>query len=223
MTALDRAERYLAIPARDGAELGGLWWSSRRDAVERRDGTTLAVTDEVRAVLDGALAHPAVPAFAFVLNVLHLMKAGGGHGFDSLSRAYAGTRGVAARGRNVGLLIAELCRLLPWVPGSIKMEDVAVALRRSACTGRTRARNRSKSRRTRGLNSRLTSPAGSPITTRRRWSTGSPTGAARGRADRGSRSRRNRSRSGWRGCWPAPACAAARRRRGPRPRRSTPR
>lgn len=129
MTALDRAERYLAIPARYGAELGGLWWSSRRDAVERRDGTTLAVTDEVRAVLDGALAHPAAPAFAFVLNVLHLMKAGGGQAFDPLRRAYAGTRGVAARGRNVGLLIAELCRLLPWVPGSIKMEDVAGALR----------------------------------------------------------------------------------------------
>ena len=129
MSALERAERYLTIPPLYGADLGGLWWSSRRDAIERLDGTTLAVADEVRTVLDGVLAHPAAPAFAFVLNALDLMKTGAGTGFHRLSAAYAQTRGVAARGRNVGLLIARLCRNLPWVPGAIKPDDVAVVLR----------------------------------------------------------------------------------------------
>lgn len=129
MSALDRAERYLVIPPRYGAELGGLWWSSRHDAIERRDGTTLAVADEVRAVLEGALSHPAAPAFAFVLNLLHRMKTGGGPEFEPLHKAYTATRGVVARGRNVGLFIARLCDDLPWVPGSITFEDVSTALR----------------------------------------------------------------------------------------------
>ncbi|MBP3954684.1 hypothetical protein J8F10_05225 [Gemmata sp. G18] len=129
MNELDRAEQYLTIPPQYGAELGGLWWSSRRDAIERRDGTTLAVADEIRTVLEGALAHPAVPAFAFVLNVLCLMKSDGEPRFAPLRQAYANTRGVTARGRNVGLLIARLCRDLPRVPGAIKIEDVTVALR----------------------------------------------------------------------------------------------
>ncbi|VTR95019.1 Uncharacterized protein OS=Singulisphaera acidiphila (strain ATCC BAA-1392 / DSM 18658 / VKM B-2454 / MOB10) GN=Sinac_2118 PE=4 SV=1 [Gemmata massiliana] len=129
MNTLDRAEQYLAIPPQYGADLGGLWWSSRRDAIERRDGATLAVADEIRAVLDGALTPATVPAFAFVLNVLFLMKSNGGTRFESLHQAYAATRGVAARGRNVGLLIARLCRALPPVPGRITMEDISVALR----------------------------------------------------------------------------------------------
>ncbi len=129
MNTLDRAEQYLAIPPQYGTDLGGLWWSSRRDAIERRDGNTLAVADEVRTVLDGALTPATVPAFAFVLNVLFLMKSNGGTRFESLHQAYAATRGVAARGRNVGLLIARLCRALPPVPGKITTEDVTVALR----------------------------------------------------------------------------------------------
>lgn len=129
MNALDRAERYLTIPPRYGAELGGLWWSSRHDAIERRDGTTLAVADEVRAVLEGALSHPAAPAFAFVLNLLHRMKTGGEPTFEPLHQAYTATRGVASRGRNVGLFIARLCDDLPWVPGAITFEDVSTALR----------------------------------------------------------------------------------------------
>ncbi|MBY0396280.1 MAG: hypothetical protein K2X91_07395, partial [Thermoleophilia bacterium] len=127
MNPLDRAERYLLIPPRYGAELGGLWWSSRRDAIERRDGTTLALADELLAVLDGALRPPACPPFAFVLNLLHLMKASG-DGFDSLSQAYARTRGVPNRGRNVGRLIARLCDRLPRVPEPVTVEAVTLAL-----------------------------------------------------------------------------------------------
>jgi hypothetical protein len=128
MTSLDRADAYLTIPPRCGTELGGLWWSSNGDALERRDGTTLAVVDEIRAVLEGVLTAPPVPPFAFVLNLLHLMKRGGA-GADSLKAAFEATRGTAARGRNVGLLIAELCRPLPHAAGGFRGQDLSVALR----------------------------------------------------------------------------------------------
>ncbi|QJW98882.1 hypothetical protein FTUN_6477 [Frigoriglobus tundricola] len=112
MNTLDRAKRYLAIPRSYGDALGGLWWSSGLDAVERRDGTTLALADELRTVLDGAATRPPVPPFPFVLNLLHLMKSGGA-GFEPLHRAFAGTRGAVHRGRNAGFFIADLCRGLP--------------------------------------------------------------------------------------------------------------
>src|SRR5439155_23964685 len=82
----------------------------------------------VRAVLEGALARPPVPHFAFVLNLLHLMKTGG-TGFEPLHAAFASTRGVTARGRNVGLLIAELCRELPNDGEVITAADVTLAPR----------------------------------------------------------------------------------------------
>lgn len=128
MNALDAADAYLIIPPRYGTDLGELWWSSNRDAIERRDGTTLAVADEIRAVLEGSLARPPIPPFAFVLNLLHLMKTGA-VGFEPLHQAFTKTRGVAARGRNVGLLIAELCRDLPNDGTVITAFDATLALR----------------------------------------------------------------------------------------------
>jgi hypothetical protein len=128
MSALNSADAYLTIPPAYGADLGGLWWSSNRDAIERRDGTTLALADEVRAVLEGALTRSPVPPFAFVLNLLHLMKVSA-TGFEPLHCAFASTRGTAARGRNVGLLAAELCRGLPADGYTISAADAALALR----------------------------------------------------------------------------------------------
>jgi hypothetical protein len=116
------------IPTGYGTDLGGLWWSSNRDAIERRDGTTLAVVDEVCAVLQGALAKTPVPPFAFVLHLLHLMKRGG-PGADHLRAAFEATRGAAARGRNAGALIAELCRPLPHAAGGLTGAEVGLALR----------------------------------------------------------------------------------------------
>ncbi|MBA4187711.1 MAG: hypothetical protein C0467_06790 [Planctomycetaceae bacterium] len=127
MNTLDRADAYLTIPKEYAESLGGFWWSSRRDAVERRDGTTFAVADEIRAILTGVFAKQPVPPFAFVLNLLQLMKSGTGH-FARLHEAFEDTRGAAARGRNVGLLIAELCDELPPVAGELSGQDVANAL-----------------------------------------------------------------------------------------------
>jgi hypothetical protein len=129
MNLLGHADAYLAIPLHYGADLDDLWWSSNGDAIERRDGTTLAGIDEIRVVLEGALAKPPVPPFAFVLNLLHLMKTGA-VGFESLRSAFAKTRGAVTRGRNTGLLIAELCRDLPNDGIALTAADVVLALRR---------------------------------------------------------------------------------------------
>jgi hypothetical protein len=138
MNPLDRADAYLTIPAEYGADLSGLWWSSNRDALERRDGTTLAVIDEIAAVLDGVFARPPAPPFVFVLNLLHLMKRGG-LGADRLRAAYEATRGTAGRGRNVGLLIAELCRPLPRAAAQPAGGEVSLALNRFRLYGPLRA------------------------------------------------------------------------------------
>ncbi|MDY3555907.1 hypothetical protein R5W24_005053 [Gemmata sp. JC717] len=128
MNGLARADSYLTVPPRYGADLGGLWWSSNRDAVERRDGTTLAGADELRAVLDGVFAAPPAPPFMFVLNLLHLMKAGPS-GFETLHAAFVGTRGAVSRARNVGLLVAELCNGLPTDGEPVTAADLSTALR----------------------------------------------------------------------------------------------
>ncbi len=128
MNSLKWAETYLEIPSSYGDALDGLCWSPRGDAVVRRDGTTLAVTDEIRAVLEGVLARPPIPPFVFVLNLLHLMKIDS-PAFERLHWAFKSTRGAAARGRNVGLLIAELCRDLPPITGELTSADLTLALR----------------------------------------------------------------------------------------------
>lgn len=105
MNTLDRADAYLAIPLRDGADRSGLWWSSNRAAVERRDSTTRPLANEVGAVLEGALAKPPVPPFAFVLDLLRLMKVKAA-GFDGL-HGPSRRRGVAARGRAFARCVDE--------------------------------------------------------------------------------------------------------------------
>ena len=95
MNSLDRAEVYLTIPPQYGSELGGLRWSSNQDAIDHiGNRTTLAVVDEIRLVLEGVLAKPPVPPFAFVLNLLLLMKFGS-EVAAPLRAAYESTRGTA--------------------------------------------------------------------------------------------------------------------------------
>src|SRR5215218_8724953 len=76
MSALDRADAYLTIPPAYGDSLGGLRWSHGCDAIERADGTTLALALELGHLLEGVFSRPPVPPFAFVLNLFHAMRQG---------------------------------------------------------------------------------------------------------------------------------------------------
>jgi len=102
---LDRADAYLTIPPAYGAALGGVGWSAGCDAVERADGSTLAVAEEIGLVLEGVFARPPVPHFAFVLHLLGWMKAGREWASEAtarLRRAYAAARGTVGAGRHPG-------------------------------------------------------------------------------------------------------------------------
>lgn len=127
MGPIDRAAAYLTIPPGYALGLGGLAWSPVRDAVER-EGSTLALCDELTPVLEGVFSRAPAPPFAYVLALLDGMKRGG-EKFDPLHRSYQATAGVAARGRNAGLLIAELCRELPLDEDSIAWADLQLVLR----------------------------------------------------------------------------------------------
>ena len=69
-----RAETYLTLPLEYANRVGGLCWSAGGDAVERWNGTTLALTEELALVLEGVFSRPPVPPFVVVLHVLHLMR-----------------------------------------------------------------------------------------------------------------------------------------------------
>lgn len=132
MSALDRADVYLTIPPAYGDSLGGLRWSHGCDAIERADGTTLALALELGHLLEGVFSRPPVPPFAFVLNLFHAMRQGpetASVGLDRLWRAYTAAKGAAGLVRNAGLLVAELCRGLPPVAGPLAWSDVRVAMR----------------------------------------------------------------------------------------------
>ncbi len=126
MNALARAAAYLTIPA-GYAESLGVRWSRGRDAIERHDDSVLAFSEELRSILDGVFAAPPVPPFAFVIALLDIMKRGQLAELARLRHAFEETRGNVGR-RNVGLLIAELCKELPPVAGELAGPDVAAAL-----------------------------------------------------------------------------------------------
>jgi hypothetical protein len=131
VSTLERADAYLTIPPAYGESLGGLRWSHGCDAIERRDGTTLALTLEITQLLEGVFSRPPVPPFAFVLNLFHAMRQGpeiASVGFDRLWRAYTSAKGAAALVRNAGLLVAELCHGLPTASGVAPWSKVAAAL-----------------------------------------------------------------------------------------------
>jgi hypothetical protein len=114
-----RADAYLTIPPEYGRLLDGVGWSAGFDAVEKANGSTVAVAEEVGRVLEGVFASPPVPPFPFVLHLLCWMK-GGRDGVSEvtvrLRRAYTAAHGAVGAGRNAGRLIAELCRGLPAEP-----------------------------------------------------------------------------------------------------------
>jgi hypothetical protein len=131
VSPIDRADAYLTIPPGYGESLGGLRWAHRCDAIERPDGTTLVLAEEVRQLLEGVFSGPAIPPFAFVLNLYHLMTQGPDTTsveFDRLWRAQTTARGAVGLRRNAGLLIAELCRELPTTPGAVTWPAVYAAL-----------------------------------------------------------------------------------------------
>jgi hypothetical protein len=131
MSPLDRADAYLTIPPAYGESLGGLRWSHGCDAIERRDGTTLALELELTQLLEGVFCRPPVPPFAFVLNLFHAMRQGpetASVELDRLWRAYTSAKGSAGLVRNVGLLVAELCHGLP-TPAAPAWAEVSAALK----------------------------------------------------------------------------------------------
>jgi hypothetical protein len=131
MSPLDRADAYLTIPPAYGESLGGVRWSHGCDAIERRDGTTVALELQIAQLLEGVFSRPPVPPFALVLHLFQAMR----HGpeaasveLDRLWRAYTSAKGSAALVRNAGLLIAELCRGLPAVSTTPAWAEVSAAL-----------------------------------------------------------------------------------------------
>src|SRR4051812_16449021 len=102
---MDRAAAYLTIPADYGRALGGLRWCPRGDAIEDGDGRTLALTEQIAFVLEGAFVRPPAPPFAFALNVMYLMRHGGrGDGPGGLWRLRTAFEQAQGPGisRNVG-------------------------------------------------------------------------------------------------------------------------
>lgn len=129
MSGVERGHAYLSIPPDYAFGLGGPRWSLRCDAVEWPDGSALALAEELRPLLGGVFSRTLVPPFAYVLNVLHLMKSGRLSPFDRLRRAFETARGSANLSDNAGLLIAELCADLPPSPELASLDDVLAALR----------------------------------------------------------------------------------------------
>ncbi len=132
-----RADAYLTIPVGYASEAGGWRWSHGCDAVEDGDGNTVALAEQLGQVLEGVFAAPPVPPFAFVLHLLAAMKPRAGlhassAAFDWLAGAYAAAK---PQPRNVGLLIAELCRGLPPFQHPPTWHDLDLALKRRRLFG----------------------------------------------------------------------------------------
>lgn len=109
-----RAETYLTLPPGYAGRVGGLRWAAGGDAVERWNGTTLALAEEIGAVLEGVFTRPPVPPFVVVLHVLHLLRSDDSSALSArLRRAFEDAAGAAGLFRNAGVLIAELCAGVP--------------------------------------------------------------------------------------------------------------
>ncbi|OWK46343.1 hypothetical protein [Fimbriiglobus ruber] len=141
MNPHQRADAYLTIPQEFGDTLR---WSAGGDAVESRNGMTLAVAEEIVLILNGVFSRPPVPPFAFVMMLFDIMKSDPSElpatleGLVRLSRAYttAAKERAVSLSRNTGLLIAELCGTLPGVPACPAIDEVTLALARRRRTGR---------------------------------------------------------------------------------------
>jgi hypothetical protein len=123
-----RADTYLTLPDGYATLIGGLRWSAIGDAVERWNGTTVALTEELGVVLEGVFARRPVPPYVVVLHVLHLMRSDDSSPVSArLRAAYREARGAAGLLRNAGVLIAELCRDVPPAAGVPPLAEVDAA------------------------------------------------------------------------------------------------
>src|SRR5687767_13425409 len=112
--SVTRAETYLTLPLDYANRVGGLCWSAGRGAVERWNGTTLALTEELALVLEGVFSRPPVPPFIVVLHVLHLMRSDDSAPASArLRAAFRAAHGSPGLLRNAGVFIAALCADVP--------------------------------------------------------------------------------------------------------------
>jgi len=135
MTAT-RAETYLTLPLDYANRVGGLCWSAGGDAVERWNGTTLAVTEEIALVLEGVFSRPPVPPFVVVLHVLHLMRSDDSAPASArLRAAFRAALGAPGLLRNAGVLVAALCADVPPATAVPGFADVDAARTRRRLFG----------------------------------------------------------------------------------------
>ncbi len=130
-----RGDYHLTLP--DPATVGGLKWSAACDAVEDADGRTVAVFEELEAILAGVFAAPPVPPFLFVLQFLHHLRPDTPYAgaFAGLRESYRRNRKVVSVHRHLGLLIAELSRIGPADVDPPTWVEVQLALRRLRAEG----------------------------------------------------------------------------------------
>jgi len=139
VTSTERADGYLTIPTASAEELDGVRWSHRCDALELADGTTLALAGEVQLILEGVFSRPRVPPFAFILNLLLMLKRDGtAPEVVRLRRAWAQTKRSPVAHRDAGLLFRELCRGLPQVTAAPTWDELSTALARRELFGERR-------------------------------------------------------------------------------------
>ncbi|MBX3401160.1 MAG: hypothetical protein KF873_20700 [Gemmataceae bacterium] len=124
----ERANAYLAIPPRFAEQLGGLRWSFTHDGILDSDGQTFVLVEELAQILDGVFARPPVPPFAYVLAALRLLSQCTNDSRVGTGDAYKKHRSAVGFPRNVGLLIAELCRELPAAVAPPESNEVRLAL-----------------------------------------------------------------------------------------------
>jgi hypothetical protein len=130
------ADDYLAIPDDYARALGGLRWSPEFDAIEFSSDFTLTVVQQLEQVLEGLFGATAdVPHFAHVLHLLALVLVAGHRTPDGdtslggLNAAYGRARGPG-ESRNLGVLMAALCRSLPRVAAPPVFGQVRLGLKR---------------------------------------------------------------------------------------------
>lgn len=124
----ERANAYLAIPPRFAEQLGGLRWSFTHDGILDSDGQTFVLVEELAQILDGVFACPPVPPFAYVLAALRLLSQCTNDSHVGTGDTYKKNRSAVGFPRNVGLLIAELCRELPAAVAPPESAEVRLAL-----------------------------------------------------------------------------------------------
>lgn len=121
------ALEYLLIPHQYCRHFGGANWTSNCDAVTLDDGATLALTPGIAQVLEGFGTRERPVHLGFVLHWLRLaLVPRTPAGFVGLQAALRDTGGSL---RNLGALLAELCRPIARVPGNVDMRETCRLLR----------------------------------------------------------------------------------------------